>query len=174
MIPQPINGAGGGHTSGGSSPVIYQSWQLTVNWALAPGCPQPDYFEVVAWWIPAAWTGSTVYASGAIVLNGGNCYYCTTGGTSGTTGSGGPTGTGSSIGDGTCTWSYEGVSGPSNSLFWLFFPQATPDGTATTVSVIFQAATNLPAIQAGVRSVYLGGKGGPVTFRAYPAGGSIV
>ena len=173
MIPQPINGAGGGHTSGSSSPVIYQSWQLTVNWALAPGCPQPDYFEVVAWWIPTSWAATTGYASGAIVLNGGNCYLCTGAGTSGS--SGGPTGTGSVItGDGTCTWSYEGVSGANNSLFWLFFPQATPDGTALTASIIFQAATTLPAIQAAVRSVYLGGKGGPVTFRAYPAGGSIV
>jgi|GEM_PF-5311822 len=168
----PVNGDGGGSSSGGSTPVIYQSWTLTLNWSLAPGCPNPDYFEVVAWWIPNAWVASHAYASGDVVLNGGNCYQCTGAGTS--AGSGGPTGTGSTITDNTCTWSYQGASGANNSAFWLFSPKASPDGTFRTLGVIFQASTTLPAIQAAVRSVYLGGQTGPVTFKAYMKGGTPI
>lgn len=54
----------------------------------------------------ATWTASTAYGAGAFVTNGGNVYFCTSGGTS--AGSGGPSGTGSSIADNTVTWSYVG------------------------------------------------------------------
>ena len=57
-----------------------------------------------------AWAGSTAYAAGAIVSNGGNLYSCLVAGTSAA--SGGPTGTAGVITDGTAptavTWAYIG------------------------------------------------------------------
>jgi hypothetical protein len=54
------------------------------------------------------WVISTAYVVNEQVANGGNCYRCTTAGTS--AGSGGPTGTGGSISDGTCVWAYVGTA----------------------------------------------------------------
>lgn len=55
------------------------------------------------------WAGSTVYAPGAYVTNGGNLYVCITGGTSAS--SGGPSGTDTdtNVTDGTVTWLYKAV-----------------------------------------------------------------
>jgi hypothetical protein len=51
-----------------------------------------------------AWVGSTAYAVGALVSNGGNTYQCVTAGESAS--SGGPTGTGAGIVDGGAHWNY--------------------------------------------------------------------
>ncbi len=50
------------------------------------------------------WLASKTYALGQQVYNGGNCYQCTTPGTSAS--SGGPSGTGTGIIDGTCVWAF--------------------------------------------------------------------
>ena len=57
----------------------------------------------------SAWASTTVYPPGRYVTNGGNLYYCTSGGTS--AGSGGPTGTDTddTVTDGTVTWQYYAV-----------------------------------------------------------------
>lgn len=52
----------------------------------------------------AAWAGSTAYALGDRMSNGGNVYRATTAGTSAS--SGGPSGTGAGITDGTVVWAY--------------------------------------------------------------------
>jgi len=52
------------------------------------------------------WVASTVVAAGDLCANGGNVYYCTSGGT--TASSGGPSGTGSGVTDGGATWNYAG------------------------------------------------------------------
>lgn len=52
----------------------------------------------------AAWAINTVYAVGAVVVNGGNWYICTQAGTS--AGAGGPSGTGTAIVDNTVRWDY--------------------------------------------------------------------
>jgi hypothetical protein len=54
------------------------------------------------------WEVSTVYEVGDQVDNNSLTYTCTTGGTSAS--SGGPTGTGTGITDGSCVWSYLGVT----------------------------------------------------------------
>lgn len=54
------------------------------------------------------WIALTAYALAQQVNNGGNCYKCTTAGTS--AGSGGPAGTGSGISDGSCVWAYVGTA----------------------------------------------------------------
>ena len=54
--------------------------------------------------VSMAWAGSTAYAVGNYVTNGGNLYRCTTAGTSAS--SGGPSGTGGSISDGGAVWAY--------------------------------------------------------------------
>ncbi|MGH7702507.1 MAG: hypothetical protein ACREMO_05405, partial [Gemmatimonadales bacterium] len=53
-----------------------------------------------------AWTITTAYVVGDLVVNGGNAYEATVAGTS--AGAGGPTGTGAIIVDGTVTWKYVG------------------------------------------------------------------
>lgn len=64
---------------------------------------------------------STVAAAQAMyVINGGNAYKCTTGGTSAA--SGGPTGTGTAIADGTAVWSY------------VYTPLDNPTGGATVLN----------------------------------------
>lgn len=55
----------------------------------------------------SAWQSSTVYPAGRYVTNGGNLYYCTSGGVSAS--SGGPSGTDESITDGSVTWQYTEV-----------------------------------------------------------------
>ncbi|CAN0621098.1 P2_N domain-containing protein [Burkholderia multivorans] len=56
-----------------------------------------------------AWAGTTAYAVGAQVSNGGNVYQCTVAGTSAA--SGGPSGNGTAIADGTVTWQYVAATG---------------------------------------------------------------
>jgi hypothetical protein len=58
----------------------------------------------------SAWQSSTVYPAGRYVTNGGNLYYCTSGGVSAS--SGGPTGTSTddTVTDGTVTWQYYAVA----------------------------------------------------------------
>lgn len=58
-----------------------------------------------------AWNSNTDYLVDDQVLNGGNIYIATAGGTSAS--SGGPTGTGSSISDGSVTWDYVGPQVPN-------------------------------------------------------------
>lgn len=68
---------------------------------------ESDSTTVVAQYLAACpWAASTVYAVNDCVVNGGNQYRCTTGGTS--AGSGGPSGTGGSIADNTVVWAYVG------------------------------------------------------------------
>lgn len=55
-------------------------------------------------YLQPAWTINTAYIVGQTVINGGNMYVCTVGGTS--AGAGGPSGTGSGIIDNTVTWNY--------------------------------------------------------------------
>lgn len=54
------------------------------------------------------WAGSTYYAVGAVVANGGKYYVCTVAGFSAT--SGGPTGTGTGIVDNFATWNYQATA----------------------------------------------------------------
>jgi hypothetical protein len=62
---------------------------------------------------PSAWVASHTYFQGQAVTNGGNVYYCKTGGAS--AGSGGPTGTGTApITDNVAVWYYAGPSFTSN------------------------------------------------------------
>ena len=37
------------HNPGGANPSSSQTWTMVVSWGLAPGCPNPDYFEIVAY-----------------------------------------------------------------------------------------------------------------------------
>lgn len=58
-----------------------------------------------------AWTATTAYTLGNLVVNGANAYVCVGSGTS--AGAGGPTGQGVAIGDGTVSWDfYEGAWTP--------------------------------------------------------------
>lgn len=56
-----------------------------------------------------SWAQNTVFATNAVIDNGGKTYKATTGGTSSNSGTG-PSGTGGSIADGTVTWAYQGPS----------------------------------------------------------------
>jgi len=77
---------------------------------------------------PAAWVASTNYSASAVVTNGGNVYWCATGGTAAP--SGGPSGTGVGIVDGVCLWNYLGAaSGALNSA--VIQPYGTSGTTGT-------------------------------------------
>ena len=43
----PVNSGPTGNFNG-TTPTVNQTYTMTVTWALAPGCPNPDYFEVIA------------------------------------------------------------------------------------------------------------------------------
>lgn len=66
----------------------------------------------------SAWVGTTYYAPGDYVTNGGNLYVCTNGGQS--AGAGGPSGTSSSITDGSVTWQYCAVSSWAGQTSFIF------------------------------------------------------
>ena len=48
MLP-PVEVGGGGVGNNGSGATSSQTWTMIADWALAPGCPVPDHFEVVAY-----------------------------------------------------------------------------------------------------------------------------
>ncbi|HEU0117706.1 MAG TPA: hypothetical protein VFR09_03655, partial [Alphaproteobacteria bacterium] len=110
---------------------------------------QSQYFPVGSAFTAPAWVASTAYIAGQCVVNGGNLYRCTTGGTSAS--SGGPTGFNtSSITDNTVTWvfyNYQSAKGGTSFLQWaekfslgrLYFDQsqgyAGPNGSVLKVIV---------------------------------------
>ena len=76
----PVDSGGGGGNNGGGSITSNQTRTIVVQWALAPGCPVPDYFQVIGYtgsdptataaylWAPAVKLTPAAAAKNAVAL----------------------------------------------------------------------------------------------------------